>query len=92
MRMTTNNRPTETGSDKLGTLGELQLSPEDAQWLDTEACRLGTSKNQLVEQAINETLASHPPGTTLPDIPQDLVSKAIRDFVSRHKGERPPEK
>lgn len=82
MPMTTNDRHTETGGDKLGALGELQLSPEDARWLDTEACRLGISRNQLVEQAINETLASHPPGTTLPDIPQDWVSKAIRDFVS----------
>jgi hypothetical protein len=90
--MTTDDRHTEAGGGKLGALGELQLSPEDARWLDVEARRLGISKKQFVEQAVNEMLASRPPGTALPGIPQDLVAKAIRDFVSRHKGERPPEK
>jgi hypothetical protein len=43
MRMTTDDRHTEAGGGKLGALGELQLSPEDARWLDVEARRLGIS-------------------------------------------------
>jgi len=89
--MSTDDRHTEAGSNKLGELGELQLSGEDTRWLESEARRLGVSKRQLVEQAVMEMIASRPAGSTLP-VPQDVVSQAVRDFVSRQKGVRPPEK
>jgi len=89
--MSSDDRHTEAGSDKLGALGELQLRAEDAQWLESEARRLGVSKKQLVEQAVMEMIARRPPGSTFP-VPQDIVAQAVRDFISRQKGERPPEK
>jgi hypothetical protein len=90
--MSTDDRHTETGSDKLGALAELQLeSAEDARWLESEARRIGVSKKQLVEQAVMEMIASRPPGSTLP-IPREIVSQAVRDFVSRQKGQRSPDK
>jgi hypothetical protein len=89
--MSTDDRHTEAGNDKLGALAELQLSAEDAQWLELEGRRLGVSKKQLVEQAVMEMIERRPPGSTLP-VPQDVVSQAVRDFISRQKGERPSEK
>jgi len=88
---TDDDRHTEADSNRLGALGELQLNTEDARWLESEAGRLGVSRKQLVEQAVMEMIASRPPGSTLP-VPQDIVSQAVRDFVSRQKGERPPDK
>ena len=89
--MSTDDKHTGAGSDKLGALGELQLRAQDAQWLESEARRLGVSKKQLVEQAVMEMIARRPPGSTFP-VPQDIVAQAVRDFISRQKGERPPEK
>ena len=89
--VSTNDSQTEASGDKLGALGELQLSAEDARRLESEARRLGVSKKQLVEQAVMEMISSHPPGSTLP-VPRDVVSQAVRDFASRQKGERPPER
>ncbi|MGA8481701.1 MAG: hypothetical protein WB696_27355 [Chthoniobacterales bacterium] len=57
-----------------------------------EARRLNISQEELVKRIVEEMTMDLPAGSGGQANPDELVFEAVRAFIAKRKGERPPER